>query len=439
MADGRLRPDEAIDPEDQEPVTLRILVVTNMYPPHHYGGYELSCRDTVERWRAKGHDVTVLTTTLRVPGVADPPDEPNVRRELGFYWDDHVMLDPPFARRVAIERTDQAALNRAIEEVRPDVVSVWHMSAMSLGMLTTIRDHGLPIVLVVCDDWLVYGIRTDPWMRRARSRRSISHFLGPLLGLPTSLPDGGLTACFNSDWIKQRADKDSFLHYERATVVYSGIDTRDFGPPQTLDREWSWRLACVGRIEERKGVHVAVEALRHLAHATLEIVGRGDERYLRHLHELVAKFGLEGRVRFAEVPRDALRTYYVDADACIFPVTWDEPFGLVPVEAMACGTPVVGTATGGSAEFLIDGANCLRVPPGDDAAIAAAVDRLASYPSLRRRLIEGGLATAKILDADTLANTLEAWHEAAAAGFAHGEPPHLPTPRMRLASVGIVG
>ena len=58
------------------PSSKRMLVLTNMYPPHHYGGYELSCRDVVDRWRARGHDIEVLTTTMRVPGVADPPEEP---------------------------------------------------------------------------------------------------------------------------------------------------------------------------------------------------------------------------------------------------------------------------------------------------------------------------------------------------------------------------
>ncbi len=78
---------------------MRILVLTNMYPPHAYGGYEQCCRDVVERWRAAGHEVLVLTSTVRVPGVdegAEPPNE--VRRLLRLYWADHEILDPPLAR-----------------------------------------------------------------------------------------------------------------------------------------------------------------------------------------------------------------------------------------------------------------------------------------------------------------------------------------------------
>src|SRR5437868_9212139 len=84
---------------------MKVLVLTNMYPPHHYGGYELSCRDVMDRFRARGHDVTVLTSTVRVGGVADPPDERSrgVRRDLQLYWEDHRLLSPPVWRRVTIE------------------------------------------------------------------------------------------------------------------------------------------------------------------------------------------------------------------------------------------------------------------------------------------------------------------------------------------------
>ena len=67
----------------------RILAITNMYPPHHYGGYELICRDVVERLNERGHSTAVLTTTMRVPGVADEPgeDDGGVWRRLRFAWD----------------------------------------------------------------------------------------------------------------------------------------------------------------------------------------------------------------------------------------------------------------------------------------------------------------------------------------------------------------
>jgi glycogen synthase len=82
----------------------------------------------------------------------------------------------------------------------------------------------------------------------------------------------------------------------------------------------------------------------------------------------------------------------------LFPVTWQEPWGLVPLEAMAVGRPVVATATGGAAEYLVDEHNALVVAPGDADALAAAVRRLAEDGSLRERLREGGAETARRYD-----------------------------------------
>jgi glycosyltransferase involved in cell wall biosynthesis len=101
------------------------------------------------------------------------------------------------------------------------------------------------------------------------------------------------------------------------------------------------------------------------------------------------RVALHGRLARAEVP-----AAYAAADAVLFPVTWPEPWGLVPLEAMAVGRPVVATGTGGSAEYLRDGENCLLAAPGDPAALARAVARLQSDAALRARLVAGGRATA---------------------------------------------
>src|SRR5436305_13725091 len=90
----------------------KTLLITSMYPPHHYGGYELSCQDVVERWRGRGHDVTVLTTDMRLPGVTAPADERarGVRRDLRFYFADGDLARPPLWKCVAVERPNQRPL-----------------------------------------------------------------------------------------------------------------------------------------------------------------------------------------------------------------------------------------------------------------------------------------------------------------------------------------
>jgi glycosyltransferase involved in cell wall biosynthesis len=146
-------------------------------------------------------------------------------------------------------------------------------------------------------------------------------------------------------------------------------------------------------------LHTAIAALAELPAHSLTIIGGGDEAYRATLERQAATLGVSDRVAFEVHPRKELPAAYARADAVLFPVNWDEPFGLVPLEAMAVGRPVVATGTGGSAEFLEDGHNCLLYSPAEDPrALASAVRRLADDEELRARLRTGGLATAERLD-----------------------------------------
>ena len=350
-------------------------------------------------------------------------------RDLEFYWEDHKLLSPPLHRRVAVERANQRHLYETLALVQPDVVSVWNMGAMSLGLLTTVVGRGLPIVYCVCDDWLDYGPQLDAWTRLFLRRPRLAGLSRLLTGVPTVLPDlgGSGTFCFVSERTRRWAEQHSAWTFPDATVVYSGSERHDFPvlSRSEPERPWAWRLLYVGRIDERKGIDTAVRALSLLPEqATLEIIGRGDRAHLARLWQLAGDLGVAARMRVDAAEREALRDRYLAADVFVFPVTWDEPFGLAPVEAMACGTPVVATGAGGSAEFLADGCNCVIFEPGHADALARSVHRLAGDPVLRGRLREGGMTTAEELTVDRLAGVLEAWHVAAAERFTRGRPAH---------------
>lgn len=402
---------------------MRVLVVTNMYPPHHYGGYELSCQDMVRRFAAAGHAVNVLTSDITVDGAAGEAAGPEaVWRELRMYWDDHVLLSPACHERLAIERGNQKALQRAVGHARPDVVSVWNMGALSLGLLTTLGRMGLPVVYVLGDDWPVYAQVLDAWSRLFRGRRGriAAPVAAWLTGVPTAMTDfTKLGPClFMSDSMRQLVRERSGLSVPRGAVVHAGVDSSDF-PIRPADapvasRPWAGRLLYVGRIDERKGVDTAIRALPDLDDSRLRVVGRGDSSFLLRLHQIADEAGVSDRVEFAVLPRAELAAEYRAADALLFTSVYREPFGIVPLEGMACDTPVVATGVGGSAEYLEDGTNCLLYDPGDAAGLAASVRRLATDPPLRNRLVHGGRETARRLTADAYAEALLSTHLAAA-------------------------
>src|SRR5436305_1531319 len=141
-------------------------------------------------------------------------------------------------------------------------------------------------------------------------------------------------------------------------VSWAGIWTNS-NPTSSRGGPWAWQLLYIGRVDPQKGIDTAVRALAQLpTQATLEVWGSGHERYVAEMQALAGELGLHERVRFRgwAGPADRL-TAFRDADVVVFPVRWEEPFGLVPLEAMGLGRPVLSTARGGSTEFLRDGEN----------------------------------------------------------------------------------
>jgi glycosyltransferase involved in cell wall biosynthesis len=372
---------------------VRVLTVGNMYPPHHYGGYEIVWRAAVEQLRAHGHAVRVLTTDTRTDAVK--PDDPDVHRELRWPLRDARFM--PLGRRakVALARHNHRVLGRHLDEFRPDVVGWWSMGGLTLTMLESVRRRGIPAVAFVHDDWLDYGRWADGWLRVFRGRRRyLAPFAGRLAGIPARIDfDGAAKYVFVSDHTRLHALAQG-LGISRTGVAHSGIheDYLDPAPEQ----EWGWRLLYVGRLDPRKGVQTAVESLIHLpAATTLELIGGWDAQAEEDLRAQARELGVEARVRFSgQRGRVEIASAYADCDVVVFPVEWEEPWGLVPLEAMARGRPVLATGRGGSAEYLRDGENCLLFEARDARALARAVERLAADPALRARLRERGFETA---------------------------------------------
>jgi hypothetical protein len=180
---------------------------------------------------------------------------------------------------------------------------------------------------------------------------------------------------------------------------------------------WNWKLLYTGRLDTRKGTDTLLRALALLPpQASLSLLGRGEDAERARLEVLAAELGIADRVHIEEIPRAALAEAYSAHDCFIFPSEWSEPFGMVPIEAMACGTPVVATGVGGSGEFLIDRSNCLLFAPGDEEELALAVNRLATNAGLRHRVRQNGWTTADQFDLAWTTNAYDECHVAAAEG-----------------------
>ena len=189
---------------------------------------------------------------------------------------------------------------------------------------------------------------------------------------------------------------------QRVTVVPCGVDVAQFTPgPAQRCPGGPQRLLVVGRLVERKGVDDVIRAMPRLPGVELVVAGGPpaeglpvDPEALR-LERTAEEAGVQDRVRLlGQVSRTEMPALMRSADVVVT-VPWYEPFGIVPLEAMACGRPVVASAVGGLTDTVVDGVTGLLVPPRDPRRLASVLRDLLASPRLRTRLARAGLGRAR--------------------------------------------
>lgn len=188
------------------------------------------------------------------------------------------------------------------------------------------------------------------------------------------------------------------------SVVPCGVDPRSFRPDGdtvAVRRRARHRIVVVSRLVRRKGIDEVIAALPALADTELLVAGGPPAWQLaadpdaRRLVSLARRHGVADRVRLlGAVAREDVPALLRSADL-VTCVPWYEPFGIVPVEAMACGVPVVGSAVGGLLDTVDDGRTGLLVPSRDPRSLARAVGRLLADAPLRHRMGAAAAARAR--------------------------------------------
>ena len=178
-------------------------------------------------------------------------------------------------------------------------------------------------------------------------------------------------------------------------VIMHGIDTGTFRPPpdrrvhrRSLGLSENVTIGCYGRIRRQKGTDVFVDAmlavLPQRAGVTALVMGRAAHKhvpFLQGLRERVRLAGLQDRILFLpEVPVEEMPRWYQALDLLVAPQRW-EGFGLTPLEAMACGVPVIATTVGAFDELVVEGETGRLIPPDDAERMRAAVDATLASPA----------------------------------------------------------
>jgi glycogen(starch) synthase len=393
---------------------VRILVLSNFYPPHSLGGYEIGCRDVVEELSRRGHEIMVLTSTH---GIGKAQTDGNVHRCLRADRISYTRrVFTPVTRPFRIfslflkEWTNQEAFREAVRSFQPDLVYVWNPGKVSMSLVLLAEEMDLPVCYFVSDEWLARYPHEDMWLRLWRGEllpRGLHDLFEPVLRSIArisrlSVGQGSTRhqhVQFASHFLLESADR-SGKAITKAKVVHWGIDPERFPYKEELGARAD-RLLYVGQVMSHKGVHTVVEALRIVREkyerrsVTLDIVGGStNPSYVKQLHTLVRESALEDVVCFrGSVARQDLPSVYHGHDVLIFPSIWNEPFSITLLEGMSSGLPVVGTETGGSGEILEHGENALTFPAEEANACALQIVKLLGDEELRERIRRNGRRT----------------------------------------------
>lgn len=408
---------------------MRILIVSNLYPPNAIGGYERLCHEVATELVARGQEIVVLTSDF---GDATA-SYPGQRIHRGLQLMTGPTIYEPFkgsiSERGEIERENARLASALIESEKPDVIFVWNLFFLGASFFDSLRAYGIRTVVMLTDNWYIV-MRQPAFMsafferhtfgdmpfgpgapasRRRFSLKCLRRWLSDRLHRhqrASALPTPASAAIFGSHFMHQ-LHRAAGLEFTEERVIHNGIRQRDYPADAFPDRtalvhSSELRLLFAGRITEFKGLHTALDALPLLSpealgvgRIRLSIVGdTHDSRYVDDIKVRVRQYRGPVEITFhAPVAEDALFALFAEHDIYLFPSLY-EPFSLTLIHALAAGIPTVASDVGGNPEIVRDRETGLLFRKSDPAALAQAIGTLAGDPQLRARIALDGRRTA---------------------------------------------
>lgn len=386
---------------------MRLLFLSNLYPPHEIGGYEQWCQEVAIRLKQRGHTVWVLTSRHSLNGTLTT--DQGVIRVLHLQADVHHYKPLDFfIKRTAQEQANERELVRVINQTAPDLVVIWGMWDLSRN-LPYWAEQWMPgrVAYYISSYWPAdIDIHEQYWHLPARRPlteiikkpfRTIALSQLRREGYPPQICFEHAVCC--SQYVRDTLVEAGKLPAQ-AGVLFGGIDPQPFLQHARVQDETAarpLRLLFFGSLLPQKGVHTALEALallkqRGLAdQVTLTILGGGHPDYEARLRAMVTQLDIDQEVHFAgRVPRDEIPSWLGHFDVFLFTSIWAEPMARSVMEAMAAGLLVIGTEVGGQVEMLVNEKNSLTLQAEDSEALANRIERVLRDPALLSQLAQSG-------------------------------------------------
>jgi glycogen(starch) synthase len=362
---------------------VKVLMLSWEYPPHVVGGLGRHVEHLSQRLAALGEDVTVMTFT-----DGSSPSKEIVNNVNVIRVNPYSMRYPDFTAWV--QGLNMLMVDAAAQVPDFDIIHAhdWLSAYAGIALKHMARKP------------LIATIHATEMGRRGTLHNDMERHIHEMEWW-LAVEAWRIICC--SNYMSKEIVSNFGCPFAKIEVIPNGFDPRFLNPvtiepsaegAQAISNDDPMKTALfVGRLVHEKGPHLLIKAAKILSRRDLRfnIVGEGAMK--PYLEDLSRKSGLRGYVKFLGHVTDAkLSELYHQSFACVFPSLY-EPFGIVALEAMSAGVPVVVSKTGGLDEIVEDGVNGLEFQPDSAESLANAIQSLLDEPTLCSKLVENGKAS----------------------------------------------
>jgi glycogen(starch) synthase len=344
---------------------MRILVLSNLFPPHVLGGYEIACRNVAVALRERKHEVRVLTSHSAVA----TGDEPSwIKRVMTLdAYGPSVLPTPERDNTTSYEACSQFSntmtLLKELQDFQPDVVYVWNLYGIGgLALLDLLEQLGVP--------WLIHLMDNIP--------THLCNYIAPLAASLFTREHRALFANANAIAMSQQiltelADM-AGIRFENPRIVPGWVDATGLPQRETYNAPSTLRMINFGTLAEHKGTHLIIQATGDLLaegyrdfHVDLFGIG-APHRWIG----MTAQHGASRNITFRPaLPHHEMLRTLANYDVFLFPTQSREPFGFTAIEAAACGVVPIITQNAGASERLVNHVHAIKIEPNRESLAAA--------------------------------------------------------------------
>ncbi len=355
---------------------MKILVISNYFPPHFKGGYELSCKEVSDYLHQQGEEIMVLSGDYKKNEEEGRRDYRVVRK---LTYIDYLSND--YWNKSKVEKQNYESTLRVLDRFKPDFVYFWNQQYISLGPYWAVKKKKIPHLFDIGDIWPTKYYRQG---FRARLKGSVKRLLPFFIDSKMVIDPVIILSNWMKPLFKEKFYSKKIYTIPRGVTIKEGIEINS--------NIKEARFMFAGRIEPLKGLELIINVLAKLKEYQwkLDIYGDGEEEYISKIKFLIKEKLLEDRITLMGqvFPLDLA---YQTHDIFLFPTLAQEGFGRVAIEAMSYGLPVITVNSYGPDDIVQDGINGFKCSPDKMDCWENSLKQILSDPALLIKMSQNAL------------------------------------------------